>query len=51
MDKKESLSERISSEKTCSSIMEILAKRKETMKKTISEKYFELISKIETKQK
>ena len=51
MDKKQTTCERISSEQTCQSIMDILTKKKDTMKKAITEKYQKLLSAIEIKQK
>lgn len=46
MDKKETISTRISNEETCSSIMEILENKKEKMKKSITDKYKKLLETI-----
>lgn len=50
MDRKETISTRISNEETRSSIMEILDNKKEKMKKAINEKYKKLLETIEARQ-
>lgn len=50
MDRKETISTRISNEETRSSIMEILDNKKEKMKKVINEKYKKLLETIEARQ-
>lgn len=51
MDKKQTINERLSSEQTCSSIMEILSNKKNKMKSSINEKFKKLLESIESKQR